>query len=87
VTSSKLGTINTRTTTITVPDGAYGDATAVCQAGERVLSGGVRVDNPALATFTPIVESHKEGDGWYARVQNGGGTGAHTVHVEAYCLS
>jgi hypothetical protein len=87
VTAPKLGAINTRTTTITIPDGAYGEATVQCQSGERAISGGVRVDNPVLATFTPVVESHKEGEGWFARVQNGSGTGAHTAHVEVYCLA
>jgi hypothetical protein len=86
VTAPKLAAITTRSATFNVPDGGYGEGTVQCQSGERALSGGVRIDNTALATFTPIVESHKEGNGWYARVNNGSGTGDRVATVEVYCL-
>ena len=87
VTGAKLGAITTRSVTFNAPDGGYGEGTVDCQSGEKALSGGVKIDNPALASFTPIVESYKEGNGWYARVNNGSGTGNRAVTVEVYCLS
>jgi hypothetical protein len=87
VVAPKVGTINTRSVTQSVPDTEYFEATANCQSGEKLIAGGVRWDNPNLADFTPIHESYKDGEGWHARVQNGSGTGAHVVHIEAYCLA
>jgi hypothetical protein len=86
VTAPKLGAINTREVTVGVAAGTYGEATAECQAGEKLLSGGARWDNGALDEFTPILESHKAGgNGWYVRVQNGFGSNRNLT-VEAYCL-
>jgi hypothetical protein len=86
VVSPKLGTVDTHAVTQSVSAGAYFEATANCGSGERVLSGGVRWDNPDLDDFTPIHESYKDGEGWHARVLNDSGTSV-TVHIEAYCLA
>jgi hypothetical protein len=86
VSSPKLGMIHTRAVTQTVADGNYFEATANCQSGEKVISGGVRWENPTLAEFMPIHESYKDGEGWHARVINNAGA-PRTVHIEAYCLA
>jgi hypothetical protein len=87
ITSAELGTINTREVSQTVPDSDYFEGTANCQTGEKVLSGGVKWDNNIFEEFTPIYESYKQGEGWYARVSNFSGNGPHVVHIEAYCLA
>lgn len=87
VTAPKLAAINTRSVTISVASGTYGEATADCQPGERVISGGAQWDNAASSEFTPILESHRTAsNGWYIRVQNAFGT-ARNLTVEAYCLA
>lgn len=86
VVSPKLGTIDTHSVTQSVPDGEYFEATANCGSGEKVISGGVRWENPTLAEFMPIHESYKDGEGWHARVINNAGA-PRTVHIEAYCLA
>jgi hypothetical protein len=86
VRSSTLGQITTRTATVPVAMASYGQGTANCQAGETVISGGVSVNNATLPEFTPVVESVKQGNGWYVRVQNGSSV-AQTMTVEAYCLA
>ena len=87
VTAPKLAAINTRSVTINVAAGAYGEATADCQAGERVISGGAQWDNAAAGEFTPLLESHRTAsNGWYVRVQNGFGS-PRNLTVEAYCLA
>jgi hypothetical protein len=80
--ASKLGNINTRTASTSVIGGTFGDAIANCQAGERVISGGSK----GPGTFPLVSESHKQGEGWQARVYNNTGTTA-TLTVEAYCLA
>jgi hypothetical protein len=86
ITSPELGTVTTRSVSAPVADTAYEELTANCQSGEKVLSGGVKWDNSAKTEFLPILESYKEGEGWYARVNNGSGF-SRTVTVEAYCLA
>jgi hypothetical protein len=86
VTAPVFGTINTRAVTQNVLDGDYFEATANCQSGEKVISGGVKWNNVAPDEFMPIVESYKEGEGWFARVFNGSGFDRQ-VTIEAYCLA
>jgi hypothetical protein len=87
VTGPKLATIETRARSESVADGAYFEGEVNCQSNEKVVSGGVKWANPALASFTPVIESYKQGEGWFARVFNGSGLGAQTVTIEAYCLA
>jgi hypothetical protein len=83
ITAPKLAAIDTHEQTVSVTDN-YFEITANCDTGERVISGGVKVNNPNLADFTPYVfESHKEGNGWYVRGYN---VGSRQVTAEAYCL-
>ena len=83
VTSADLGTINTRTSTQNVNNNAFGETTANCQAGEKLLSGGVRVGDSNDFTF--LMESRKQGEGWFGRFFNSTGN-TQTLTVEAYCL-
>jgi hypothetical protein len=85
VTSSKLGTINTRSVDVTLGPDAFGEGTANCLTGEKLISGGVQVNNQNIDEFTSILESYKDGEGWYARFFNDVGTRTFTVY--AYCLS
>jgi hypothetical protein len=86
VVAPKLGAVETRSTTVLVPAGEYREATANCQPGERVLSGGVKWNNVNIDENFPHIESYKEGEGWYARVQNAFASDR-SVTVEAYCLA
>jgi hypothetical protein len=83
VVSDKLGDINTRSSSATVTNN-YSELTANCQEDEQVISGGAKIDNPNVAVFSPyLFESHKQGNGWYARAYV---AGTFTFTVEAYCL-
>jgi hypothetical protein len=88
VTAPKLAAINTREATVTVPSAGttYAEVSVDCQAGEKLISGGARVNNAALNEFVLVTESHKQGNGWYARAFNGFGTNR-DLTVEAHCLS
>lgn len=86
VVAPKLGTIHTRSITINVPTTEYREATATCQSGEKVLSGGAKWNNTSVGEFEPILESYRDGEGWYVRVQNGFGSDRELT-VEAYCLA
>jgi hypothetical protein len=57
-------------------------ATAACEAGQHVIGGGVRVDNPAVAV---VDDSYPEAGGtaWTAHVATGGGT---NFTVTAICV-
>jgi hypothetical protein len=83
ITSADLGTINTRTATASINGGATGEATANCQAGEKVISGGSR----GPSTFPVVLESHKQGEGWRVRAFNNTADNNQTLTVEAYCLA
>lgn len=85
--ATKLKAIAQRTATATVADGTYGEATATCQAGETLISGGATVENAALAAFTPLMESGPAGNGWNARILNGSGQGNQTLTAYALCLA
>jgi hypothetical protein len=80
--STEFGTINTRTATATINSFSFGEATANCQTGEKVISGGSR----GPGTFPLIAESHKQGEGWRVRAFNNTGNNNETLTVEAYCL-
>jgi hypothetical protein len=89
VTGVKLAAINTRSTTVNIPAAGtpYAEATASCQSGERLLSGGAKIENVALGEFVTVLESHKQGNNdWYARAFNAFGSDRALV-VEAYCLA
>jgi hypothetical protein len=86
VTSPVLGTIHTRTNSVNVPMGEYREVTVNCQSGERIISGGFKWNNNVVDENLSVFESHKEGEGWYARAQNAF-TAERTLTVEAYCLA
>jgi hypothetical protein len=83
VTSAKLGTINTRTQTQTLPPTGFAgtDVTANCQTGEKAISGGVNAPTGDVL----VGSSHKQGEGWLARLFNFGGAPV-SATVEVYCL-
>jgi hypothetical protein len=84
VTSPKLATINTRESSVTATDN-YVEATANCNSGEKVLSGGYKDNVNTLAVFNIFpFEDHKQGEGWYVRAFI---SGTFTLTVEAYCLT
>jgi hypothetical protein len=88
--SGRLGTINTRTAHVSLPPSPPGttfEATASCQPGEKVISGGV--DTPNQEPFS-VADSQKAGEGWRARVSASAGVPPGTppqLTVEAYCLA
>jgi hypothetical protein len=89
IASGDLGTINVRSASQSVTNN-YVELTADCQSDEKVISGGTKIDNAALATFSPYqFESHRkteaagQNEGWYGRAYV---AGTFTYTVEAYCL-
>lgn len=60
-------------------------ATATCDAGQHVIGGGVRVDNPAVAL---VDDSYPDGGGtaWTAHIATGSGGGTNFT-VTAICIS
>ena len=101
VTAPKLGATVTRVSpTASLIDGAEANAVAQCAAGERLVSGGGQVDEPA-GPDTPIVASRpavgtggtEPADGaaaesWRVLAMNlaGGASGPTTVRAWAICL-
>jgi hypothetical protein len=88
-----LGTITTRSAQTTMapsPASTTFEATASCQPGEKVLSGGVNTPSESGPgpQFT-VLDSHKVGEGWRVQVTNGAGNPppGQTLTVEAYCLA
>lgn len=81
--SAELAAINTRTQTQTLPPTGFAgtEVTVNCQSGEEVISGGVNAPTGDVL----IGSSHKQGEGWRARLFNFGGA-AVSATVEAYCL-
>jgi hypothetical protein len=86
VTSPVFGAIHTRTNSVNVPAGEYREVTANCQSGERVIAGGFKWNNNVVDENLSVFESHKEGEGWYARGQNAF-SASRELTVEAYCLA
>jgi hypothetical protein len=81
--SGELGEIETRSASTTVTNN-YSEQTANCENDERVISGGIKVDNAAVAEFSNYTfESYRQDEGWYARVYI---VGTRNWTVEAYCL-
>jgi hypothetical protein len=82
--SEELAAINTRSQTQALPPTGFAgtEVTANCQAGEDLISGGVNAPNGDVL----MGSSHKEGEGWRARLFNFGGAPVNAT-VEAYCLS
>ena len=81
--SSELASIETRSVSQSVTNN-YVELTANCQTDEKVLSGGYKTDNAALASFNLFpFESFKQDEGWYVRAFV---SGTFTLTVEAYCL-
>jgi hypothetical protein len=87
--AAELGTINTRTATITLPGPGtpYAETTANCQAGERVISGDASVNNQTVSEYVFVLESHQQGNGWHARAYTDLGPIERTLTVNAYCLA
>jgi hypothetical protein len=67
------------------PPGTAFEATASCQPGEKVLSGGVNTPNGEPFS---VADSQKMGEGWRARVVASTGVPppGDTLTVDAYCL-
>jgi len=90
--SSELGTITARqSTTVMVPPGQALQATAVCNPGEQVLSGGSTVGGPPLNTLATVTQgSHLfPGDPptWTVYLANNHATTTATLIAYAYCLA
>lgn len=81
VRAAHLGSITTRIGSIPVAPGGISYATAGCLAGEKVLSGGVRL-NLSLV----VVGSIKSGGGWTVAVRNESNASV-TATAEVYCLA
>lgn len=83
LTSANLGTINTRTQSQNLPPTGFAgtEVTANCQAGEKAISGGVNAPTGDVL----IGSSHKQAEGWRARLFNFGGAAVNAT-VEVYCL-
>jgi hypothetical protein len=64
----------------------HGVATALCDQGQHVVGGGVRVDD---VDNTAVIDSFPDGGGtaWTARVDNGDPTAAHGFTVSAICTT
>jgi hypothetical protein len=85
--AKQLKTVTTRTATAALnANGTYAEATATCEPKEQVLGGGVSVDNQNVNEFTAVLEDGPEGNGWHARMQNGGVNNL-TMTVTALCLT
>ena len=65
---------------------AHAVATALCDPGQHVVGGGVRVDD---VDNTAVIDSFPDGGGtaWTARVDNGDATAAHGFTVTAICTA
>lgn len=90
VTASKLGGVALRNgTPVTVPNATSRLATASCEPGETLLSGGAiwsGVSNATDVTQIHVVHSYPTGTGWGTRAYNG--TGAEmTITPRALCLT
>jgi hypothetical protein len=83
--AKELDVVTPRTATAALPSSGYGEATAACAKREQLLGGGVAVDNANVNEFTAVLESGPEGNGWHARMQNGG-VNERTMTVTALCL-
>ncbi|MBK5111399.1 MAG: hypothetical protein JJE10_08605, partial [Thermoleophilia bacterium] len=87
VTSTKLGTINTKDDSTTIQPDTNGSASVSCDSGHKAVSGGFETppinqgDGPALLTTT----AKKDGEGWEASATNlGNQPGELKVYV--HCL-
>jgi hypothetical protein len=83
ITGADLGVVTTRTVTQNVNSGQAATATANCQPGERVLSGGFVYSAPN-GVFAE--QDRKQGEGWLVQVFNFSGANQ-TFTVEANCLA
>ena len=84
--AKQLKTVTARTAAAALPqNGQYAEATATCEPKEQVLGGGVTVDNQNVNEFTAVLENGPEGNGWTARMQNGGANDR-TITVTPLCL-
>jgi hypothetical protein len=83
--AKELDVVTPRTATAALPSSGYAEATATCRKKEQLVSGGVSVDNASVNEFTAVLESAPEGNGWRARMQNGG-VNERTMTVTALCL-
>jgi hypothetical protein len=83
--AKELDVVTPRTATASLPSSGYAEATPTCRKNEQLLGGGVSVDNANVNEFTAVLESAPEGNGWHARMQNGG-VNERTMTVTALCL-
>jgi hypothetical protein len=89
VSGAKLGTLVERTATSPLPDGTNGAATAKCEPGERVISGGARVLSANVDVNIQASTPATEGGnlvGWTAFGSNQpGGAPATSVVASVIC--
>lgn len=84
VSSAALDRISYKSVAGSVPENLGTGATATCDAGQRAIGGGVRVDDPAN---TYVVDAFPDGSGAFtARVGNGPGA-ARGFTVYAICTA
>ena len=84
--AKQLKEVTHRTATVPLPDGGqYAESTATCKPKEQLVGGGVTVDNQNANEYTAVLESGPQGNGWTARMQNGGVNDL-TMTVTALCL-
>ena len=87
--AAKLGSIEVRTSSTTIPNEDSGATTASCETGEKVLGGGGRFANlfsgigPNLTAATQL--NYPTDNGWRAGGQNISGT-AQLYTAYAVCL-
>lgn len=79
--SSELGTITRRTGSASIAAGGSGSASALCLAGEQVITGG---NDGFFDMF--IVASRDKGNGWEVFAHNNAGV-SHALTAYAYCLT
>ena len=84
---SKLGTINTRTASVSIPKGEIKGLSVSCSAGETLLSGGTSWNTTGPEQLVYTSESNKSAPTtWHAAGVNGANVPL-TFNVFAYCIA
>ena len=84
VTSSELGAITPRTSTVNVPPGEWGDIIVGCNPGEIALSGGAN----SGSSLMPLLRSRRglAAESWVVQAYNGAAE-ARLLEAFVYCLA
>ena len=86
VRAGSLGTIEQRQVTESIADGAGESATAACEAGEVMLSGGTSTAGVGTDAGWTVIRSGPDPSGWTAAAFNDTGAAASLI-VEVVCLA